>query len=74
MKECKHSRWQYCRRILPNGSQHFGAQCMDCMDVIKLERHGFKLWLKTEDIPANAPIHAWIDLAAQVGQGGLFDE
>lgn len=71
---CTHARWHYCRRIMPNGAHHFGIQCLDCLDIIKSERHGGKLWIKTEDIPRNAPIHAWIDTDAATGQGGLFDE
>lgn len=58
---CRHERWQYCRRKLPNDAVHFGAQCIDCLNVIKLEKHGHKLWLKPEDIPVHAPIYAWID-------------
>lgn len=58
-QQCAHERWQYCRRM-QNGEQQFGAQCLDCMDMVKLRRHGYKLLLRASDIPANAPIHAWI--------------
>lgn len=66
---CHHSRWHYCRRVLTDGTTHFGAQCLDCIDIIKLDSHDGRLWIKPEDIPANAPIHAWID-----PQRGLFHE
>ena len=69
--ECDHHRWQYCRRTTPAGAQFFGAQCLDCLTIIKLDRHGGKLALKPADIPANAPIHAWIDPDLTTGQGGL---
>ena len=71
---CHHSRWQYCRRVFSNGTTHFAAQCLDCMDIIKMDRHQGRLWLKPEDIPANAPIHAWIDPDTASGHGGLFNE
>lgn len=47
---------------------------MDCLSMVKLERHGGKLLIKAEEIPENAPIHPWIDPDAATGQGGLFDE
>jgi len=47
---------------------------MDCLSIIKLDRHQGRLWLKPDDIPANAPIHAWIDPDSVSGQGGLFHE
>lgn len=71
---CTHARWHYCRRILSNGTHHFGIQCLDCLGIIKSERHDGKLWIKAEDIPRNAPIHAWIDPDAATGQGGLFHD
>lgn len=70
---CQHQRWHYCRRVFSNGTIHFGTQCLDCLKNIKLDRHQGRLWLKPEDIPANAPIHAWIDPDAITGQGGLFN-
>lgn len=71
---CRHERWQYCRRKFSNGTLHFGVQCLDCLAVIKLEKHSQKLWLKPEDIPVHAPIHAWIDPDLSSDQRGLFDE
>ncbi len=71
---CQHQLWQYCRRVFPNGTQHFGAQCLDCLQNIKLDRHNGRLWIKLEDIPVNAPIHAWIDSDLTIGQGGLFND
>lgn len=65
---CNHTRWQYCRRALQDGTQHFGAQCLDCLLVIKLARHGGKLWIKPADIPASETIHAWIDPDAVGGR------
>ena len=70
-ESCAHERWQYCRRILQNSTHHFGIQCLDCLSIIKLDRHVGKLWIKPEDIPSNAPIHAWIDPDAVSGKGGL---
>lgn len=67
IRPCQHDRWQYCRRIFSNQTSHFGVQCLDCFSCIKLERHGGKLWLKPEEIPANSPIHAWIDPACHGG-------
>ena len=74
MKDCQHQRWHYCRRVFSNGTIHLGAQCLDCLQTIKLDRHDGRLWLKIEHIPANAPIHAWIDPDAITGQGGLFND
>ena len=71
---CQHQRWQYCRRVFSSGTVHFGAQCLDCLQIVKLDRHQGRLWLKPEDIPANAPIHAWIDHDLITGQGGLFND
>jgi hypothetical protein len=74
LEPCPHERWQYVRRAFSNGTTHFGVQCLDCLHCIKLERHGLRLWLKPEDIPPNAPIHAWIDPDGVSGQGGLFHD
>lgn len=62
---CRHERWQYCRRKSQNGSLHFGAQCLQCLDCIKLERHDHKLWLKPDDIPTDETIHAYIERGDQ---------
>ena len=61
---CTHDRWHYCRRTFSNGTQHFGAQCLDCLSCIKLPQHGNRLWIKAEDIPPGATIHAHIDQGA----------
>lgn len=74
MSNCAHLRWQYCRRVFSNGSQHFGCQCMDCLSIIKIERHAGKLWLKPDDIPENSPIHAWIDPDVATDKRGLLNE
>ena len=71
---CQHQLWQYCRRVFSNGTQHFGAQCLDCLQNIKLDRHNGRLWIKLEDIPVNAPIHAWMDPDLVIGQGDLFND
>lgn len=70
---CTHSRWHYCRRIIGN-YPNFGAQCLDCLSMVKLERHGGKLLIKADEIPENAPIYPWIDPYASAGQGGLFND
>lgn len=62
---CQHAQWQYCRRKFSNGTLHFGAQCLQCHDCIKLEQHGYKLWLKPDDIPTDALIHAYIERGDQ---------
>lgn len=71
---CQHGRWQYCRRILQNHTHHFCVQCMDCLSIIKIERHAGKLWLKPDDIPENSPIHAWIDPDVTAAKRGLLNE
>lgn len=70
---CPHQRWHYCRRIIAN-YPNFGAQCLDCLSMVKLERHGGKLLIKADEIPENAPIHPWIDPDASTGHGGLFND
>lgn len=57
---CNHERWQYCRVVLHDGSNHFAAQCLDCLTLIKLKRHNEKLFLLPHEIPENATIHAYI--------------
>lgn len=74
VEPCNHGRWHYIRRTFSNGTIHFGIQCLDCLSCIKLDRHDQKLWLKPEDIPVNAPIHAWINPDLETGQGGLFHD
>ncbi len=65
MKEpCNHENWRYCRRVFSNKTAHFGVQCIDCLDCIKLERHGNRLWLKPDDIPPDALIHAYVERGA----------
>ena len=61
---CQHSRWQYSRRTLLDGTVHLGAQCMDCLSIIKLPEHDYRLWLKPSDIPAGATIHPFVEVRA----------
>ena len=58
---CKHERWHYCRITLPKGAYFLSAQCLDCQELIKLDRHDKKLYLSIKDLPENAPIHPFYD-------------
>ena len=71
MQHCDHDgALRYARRRFKDGTVHLCVQCTRCLDVIKTERHGGKLFLKPHDIPPGALIFDWIDPTGV--QGGLF--
>ena len=72
MKNCNHENTQYVRRTFPDGATHYGIQCLDCLDIIKSDRHGGKLFIKHKDIPPGSVLSEWLD--PESTQGGLFDD
>jgi hypothetical protein len=57
---CNHERRQYCRVQTPSGHLIFSIQCLDCLELIKTQKHHDKLFLKPSEIPLNETIHAFI--------------
>lgn len=61
MRDCDHAGTaRYVRRILPNGHVHLCVQCSQCLQVLKLERHGYRLLIKIYEVPAGEQIHEYI--------------
>lgn len=70
---CNHKgHLRYVRRVFVNGTMHFGVQCSKCLDMVKTEKHDYKLFIRIEEIPPHSTIHEWIDPELNEDQGGLF--
>ena len=72
MQNCNHENTQYVRRTFPDGTVHYGIQCLDCLDIIKTDRHEGKLFIKHNEIPAGSVIHDWVNPCED--QGDLFND
>lgn len=56
--QCNHDgSLRYARRIFSNGTTHYCVQCSSCLDIVKTERHGGRLFIKHEEIPHGKAIH-----------------
>lgn len=71
MKECNHhDSLRYVRRVFSNGTVHYAVQCSRCFETVKTERHGYRPFIRHEEIPRGVIICDWIDPDSV--QGGLF--
>jgi hypothetical protein len=70
---CNHDHsLRYARRVFSNGTVHYCVQCTRCLDVVKTARHGYRLFIRHDEIPSSAVIFEWIDPSCATG--GLFDD
>ena len=57
---CKHLKTRYCRVQTAKGDIFFSKQCLGCLELVKTDEHGGKLFLKPSEIPINETIHAFV--------------
>ena len=71
---CAHSGIRrYARRTFANGTVHICVQCMDCFEVVLLQRHGNRPWIRLDEVPPGEVIHDWQERQPEPArQGGLF--
>lgn len=62
MRDCDHAGHRvYARRLFANGTVHFCVQCLNCLCAIKLPEHGFRPWIRINEIPPGRKIHDFIE-------------
>jgi len=75
MSDCDHKGFlRYARRTFKNGTVHYCVQCKNCGQVVKINRHNYRPFIKHSEIPTGYQIHEFIDTTDEAWQGGLFDE
>lgn len=55
MSDCKHLNKRYVR-VNRGPCSHLSVQCTDCHDLVKLERHYYRLAIKAFEIPSGTII------------------
>lgn len=72
MSTCSHSGTRrYARRTFQSGSVHICVQCMDCLEVLRLDRHDGRPWIRLDEVPPGEVIHDWTQ-RDDSRQEGLF--
>ena len=59
MQKCDHSGpLRYVRRTNPDNSIQYAVQCAQCFELVKLDKHGGRLFIKHNEIPHGRAIYA----------------
>lgn len=62
MLDCDHAGHRvYARRVFKNGSVHFCVQCRECFRVVKMAQHGYRPWIKANEVPDGRMICPFIE-------------
>lgn len=51
----------YARRIFNNGTIHHCVQCLICLQVVKLQEHDNRPWIRLDEVPAGKMIHPFLE-------------
>lgn len=51
----------YARRVFANGTNHICVQCLKCLAVVKMPEHGYRPWIRLEEVPEGMAVHAFVD-------------
>jgi hypothetical protein len=59
---CNHEGYRrYRRRVFSNGSVHVCVQCEHCLALVKLAEHGFRPFLRLDEVPAGRNVSDWVE-------------
>jgi hypothetical protein len=62
MKDCDHHGHRvYARRSFANGSVQYCIQCTRCLEVVKTPEHGYRPYIRHDEIPTGNKIFDFIE-------------